>query len=250
LSKQKKVKKVLYFPGCYASFNQPEIIQAAVEILEAARCQVEVAPSGCCGTPLLSNGFLVEAGSWAKRITAVFLEYIEKGYKIVVSCPSCGLAFKDEYRDLLAVEQSELLSQHIYELFELLAEEENLPFEIFNKDKAKIKGAFYHIPCHLKAQGMGFPGAHILKNTVVEDLLVEDSFCCGISGTFGFKREKQDLAAAIGGPLFNAIKDSKVKMVITDCGTCMVQIRQHTCLEVKHPVLVLKDFLQTQKGGK
>lgn len=233
-------KKILYYPGCYASFNEPEIIQATIDILERHGYYVEIAPVSCCGTPIFSNGLLDETRSLAKKNIDVFLKYIEKGYKIVTTCPSCGLAIKDEYRDLVPGEKAELLAQNVWDLFELLEEEKNL---YFKEDRSKIDKAFYHVPCHLRAQGMGYPAASILKKYAVNKLILEDSYCCGISGTYGFKKEKYQLSKAIGSPLFNAVKASGANLVITDCGTCKLQIEQATKISVKHTGLVLREYL-------
>ena len=179
--------------------------------------------------------------TWQKKNIKIFLPYIEKGYKIITTCSSCGLALKQEYRDLLADENSEKLSKNTWDLFELLEEEKSLPF-----DGKKIEKAFYHVPCHLKAQGTGIPAAHILRDFAVEDLIVEDSYCCGIAGTYGFKKEKHNLSLKIGSSLFKAIKKSNTSLVLTDCGTCKVQIIDGTGINVKHPAVLLSDFISGQ----
>lgn len=247
--KDQEGKKVLYYPGCYASFNEPEIIQAAIDILERHGYDVQIAPTECCGTPIFSNGLLDETRELAKKNIDVFLNYIEKGYKIVTTCPSCGLAIKDEYRDLVSGQKAEQTATNVWELFELLEEEEVLHFKEAPskgeeaKIKAKIPKAFYHVPCHLRVQGMGYPGVSILRKYAVDNLILEDSYCCGLSGTYGFKKEKYELSKAIGSPLFEAIKASGAPLVITDCGTCKLQIEQVAGVPVKHTALVLREYL-------
>lgn len=239
MNKEQREKKVLYYPGCYASFNEPEIIQATIEILERHGYYVEIAPVACCGTPIFSNGLLKETRDLAKKNINIFLEYLDKGYKIVTTCPSCGLAIKDEYRDLMPGEKTEQVAQNVWELFELL-EEETL---YFKEDKTKIAKAFYHVPCHLRVQGIGYPGVSMLRKYAVNKLILEDSYCCGISGTYGFKKEKYELSKAIGSPLFEAIKASGTHLVITDCGTCKLQIEEATKVSVQHSTLVLRQYL-------
>ncbi len=90
---------------------------------------------------------------------------------------------------------------------------------------------------------MGYPGASILRKYAVKELMLEDSYCCGISGTYGFKKEKYDLSKAIGKPLFDAIKASETSLVITDCGTCKLQIEQEAGVFVKHTAQVLREYL-------
>jgi len=240
LSKVAKPKKVLYYTGCYASYNEPEVIQAAINILEACGYQVELAPVDCCGTPMVSNGLLDKATKLAEKNTDIFLKYIEKGYKIVTTCSSCGLALKEEYAHIIPGEKSNRLKKQVWDLFELLEVEEVLPF----RAGAKLSKAYYHVPCHLKAQGIGVPAANLLRDIAIEELIVEDSYCCGISGTYGFKKEKYPLAMAIGEPLFHDIKASQAPLVITDCGTCKLQIVHGTGIEVKHPAVILEKYLK------
>jgi glycerol-3-phosphate dehydrogenase subunit C len=243
---EQEQKKVLYFPGCYANFNEPEIIQATVEILERHEYIVEIAPMSCCGTPIISNGLFGESKKLVKKNIDVFINYIERGYKIVTTCPSCGLALKNEYVNLVPETKTEQVAQNVWDLFELLEKEEVLHFKKSSSkenDNNKIATAFYHVPCHLIAQGIGYPGVNILRKFAVDNLLLEDRYCCGIAGTYGFKKEKYELSKAVGKPLFEAIKDSDANLIITDCGTCKLQIKQANGIPVTHTVLVLRNYL-------
>lgn len=239
LSNKKSDKKVIYFTGCYANFYEPEIIQATVDILEACNYQVEIAPVDCCGTPMFSNGLLEESKALANKNIDNFIKSIENGYKLITSCSSCGLAFKEEYADLTDHQDVLLLAQNTWDLFELLVEEDSLPFA---RNKAKYERMYYHIPCHLRAQGVAFPALQVLRDIGLEVVLGDD-YCCGISGTYGFKKEKYELSLKIGAPLFKSIRDSQCQRVITDCGTCKLQINQNVGIDVKHPVVILREFI-------
>ena len=243
VSKEKKEKKVLYFPGCYSSFNEPEIIQATVNILEGCNYEVEIGKSDCCGMPVISNALLSETKRIAKKNIDIFLEYIEKGFKIVTSCTTCELMLKEEYGHILDGKEVQKVASQVWGVFELLEEEESLPFE---GNKEKIKNAYYHIPCHLKAQGDRFSCGKFLKEFCVQNLKVSDDYCCGIAGSYGFKKEKHSLSMKIGEPLFNAIKEASPELVITDCGTCKAQIKDGTSLTVKHPLLVLESYMKNR----
>lgn len=236
---ENKAKKVLYYPGCYARFNEPEIIKATVEVLKKCDYEVKIAFLDCCGTPLVGNGYLKEAKNTAIKNAKVLLEYINKGYKVVTTCSSCGLTLKEEYNNFLNTEDADILSHNVWDLFELLMEED-LKFN----EREKLKSAYYHTPCHLLVQGIGKPAASILKENVIDEMIIEDSYCCGNAGTYGYKKEKYDLAKEIGSSLFKDIKDSKTDLVITDCGPCKLQIEEQTKVSVKHPVLVLRDYLK------
>jgi Fe-S oxidoreductase len=67
------------------------------------------------------------------------------------------------------------------------------------------------------------------------ELTVLDSRCCGIAGTYGFKRENYATSQAIGAPLFRQIEESGADIVVTDCETCKWQIEMSTSKRCEHP---------------
>ena len=46
------------------------------------------------------------------------------------------------------------------------------------------------------------------------------SQCCGIAGTYGFKKENYEYSQKIGAELFDAIEVAHPDVVATDCETC------------------------------
>lgn len=87
------------------------------------------------------------------------------------------------------------------------------------------------------------PGLDLLRMASAN---VEDarSGCCGISGSYGFKKEKYDVAASVGSDLFKAVKDSAAEYCVTECGTCRLQISHHTKLPSMHPISWLKKLVK------
>jgi glycerol-3-phosphate dehydrogenase subunit C len=57
------------------------------------------------------------------------------------------------------------------------------------------------------------------------------------------KKENFDLSMRIGSKLFEEIGRVKPDIVLSGCGTCQVQIRQGTGLDVLHPIEVLNKAL-------
>ena len=75
------------------------------------------------------------------------------------------------------------------------------------------------------------------------ELTVLDSRCCGIAGTYGFKRENYETSQAIGAPLFRQIEESGADIVVTDCETCKWQIEMSTSKRCEHPITLLAKAL-------
>ena len=82
------------------------------------------------------------------------------------------------------------------------------------------------------------------------DLQVLEQNCCGISGTYGFKKENYENSQAIGSILFKDIADAQVEAVATDCETCKWQIEMSTGLPVENPISILADSLDLNATRK
>lgn len=76
------------------------------------------------------------------------------------------------------------------------------------------------------------------------ELVVLDSECCGLAGTYGFKEENYQTSMKIGSHLFETIKTSQADFAITDCETCKWQIEENTQLETIHPISLLAMALE------
>ncbi len=97
----------------------------------------------------------------------------------------------------------------------------------------------YHIPCQYRGHRMGKPGLELLD--LVPDLKLIDSqaTCCGIAGTYGYKKEKYQIAMEVGQPLFDFIHETGGPVVVCDSETCRWQITHATGLPAVHPVELL-----------
>ena len=98
--------------------------------------------------------------------------------------------------------------------------------------KGVRKKAAYFAPCHLRAMGIGLPALDILR--LIPGLQIDniEADCCGMGGTFGFKKEKYEIAEEIGRDLKEAIDRLNPDVVLTDCEGCRLQIRHLTGLKV------------------
>lgn len=145
---------------------------------------------------------------------------------------------KQEYQELFHSEDAENNAKHMYdsiEYLELLHEEGKL-----NTNFAPIKEKFiYHASCHLRAQGFGLPSLEVLS--LIPGLEIEnaDAGCCGISGSYGFKKDKRAISVKVGEKLFNRIKQSGAKAGVSECGTCRLQMTSGSNLESLHPLTIL-----------
>ncbi|VEB96186.1 Anaerobic glycerol-3-phosphate dehydrogenase subunit C [Cedecea lapagei] len=97
----------------------------------------------------------------------------------------------------------------------------------------------YHTPCHMEKMGWTLYSVELLRRIPGVELVMLDSQCCGIAGTYGFKKENYPTSQRIGAPLFQQIEESGVDLVVTDCETCKWQIEMSTSKRCEHPITLL-----------
>jgi glycerol-3-phosphate dehydrogenase subunit C len=72
-----------------------------------------------------------------------------------------------------------------------------------------------------------------------------DSACCGIAGTYGFKKENYETSQAVGEVLFNRIRAANPEVVACDCETCKWQIEMSTDYPVMNPISILAEAIES-----
>lgn len=236
--------QVIFFPGCFVTDYDSRTGLDTVDLLERAGYQVLVPEFECCGLPLVANGFFDEAEEAALANLAILKPYLRQGLPVLTVCPSCALMLKQEYGEFFT-RHPELagIAPHVEDASEFitgLAEKGRLDL----RPRTSPTKLIYHAPCHLRAQGGGKPGLSLLRDAI-PDIHIEDARagCCGISGSYGFKKDKYDVATDVGSELFTTIRDSGAEYAISDCGTCRLQITHHTGRPALHPLSWLRGLL-------
>jgi len=240
-------QKVAYFYGCYTNTNEVDVAKATVEVLEANGFEVTLPSQRCCGIPMLGNGDFKGARKMGSWNVPSLLNSVRSGLDIVFSSTSCGHMIKHEYSHLLNIPGSEEVAQHTFDIFELLRNLKEGGSLNTDFRKSSLRAAYF-APCHLKSLGIGFPAFEILQ--LIPGLKVDyiAADCCGLGGTFGFKKEKYEISEEIGRDLAEAIDRLKPEIVLSDCEGCRMQIRHLTGLKVLHPIQILRDSLTRRCG--
>ena len=117
------------------------------------------------------------------------------------------------------------------------------------RDDYKLHVA-YHSACHMERMGWIVYSTELLKMIPGLDFLMLDSQCCGIAGTYGFKKENYKNSQSIGAPLFKQIESLNLDYVTTDCETCKWQIEMSTGVKVLNPIEIIADALDVEKTIK
>ena len=239
-------KQVSFFHGCYVNYNNPALGKDFVKVMNALGFGVQLLEKEkCCGVALISNGFIDQAKRQAKvNVASIRKAAGEQGMPVLATSSTCTFTLRDEYPHLLGIDNAdvrdniELATRYVYRL--LQSGDARLRFR---KDAPKIRVA-YHTPCHMEKLGWSYYSIELLKMIPSVELTVLDSQCCGIAGTYGFKKENYATSQAIGESLFRKIEASGCDLVATDCETCKWQIEMSTTKKVEHPLSILASALE------
>jgi len=233
-------RQVVYFHGCSTQYYEPRIGRAAVRVLEANGFEVIIPHQNCCGLPLLSNGEFPAARRYHQSNVRSLVEYARQGIPIVGTSTSCTLTLKEEAPDLLDMsdEDTLLVAQSTFDFneFLLMLNDEgtlNLDFAVLDLTLP------YHVPCQYRAHRLGQPGVEVLSRIPGLSVIESNLDCCGIAGTYGYKKEKYEISMLVGAPLFDFVRNSDAPIVICDSETCRWQITHATGIPAVHPVEVL-----------
>jgi len=235
-------KRIAYFYGCYINTNEVDVGKATVQVLEANGLEVTLPPQSCCGIPMLGTGDFNGAKKMARQNVPSLLSTIHSGAEILFSSTSCGHMIKHDYSHLLSIPEAEEIAPHLFDVFEFLRNlKESNGFNT-NFRELPLKAAYF-APCHLRALGIGLPALDILR--LIPGLKIDniEADCCGMGGTFGFKKEKYELSLEIGRDLAAAVDRLQPEIILTDCEGCRMQIRHLTGLKVLHPIQILRDAM-------
>lgn len=239
--------RVVLWPDTFNNFFFPETAIAAVEVLEAAGCDVVLPPRMlCCGRPLYDFGMLTAARKLLEEILESLGGEIDAGTPIIGLEPSCVAVFRDELHQMFPNrEQAQRLQQQTFTLAEYLMK--HAP--AFEQPKLQRR-ALLHGHCHQKA---------IMKLTQEEALLKKlglevdkpDTGCCGMAGSFGFEKEKYEVSVACGERvLLPAVRSaSPDTLIVADGFSCREQIAQLTDRRALHTAEVLKMALESGPRG-
>ena len=236
-------EQVAYFHGCYVNYNFPRLGKDLVKVLNALGVGVQLLEKEkCCGIAMITNGMTKEATSHARHNIATLSKAVDKGLTVLTSSSTCTLTLRDEYPALLGVDNSavrESVMMATRFIFEKLEKGASLNFKPdFHKKVA------YHTPCHMEKLGWGVFSERLLKMIPGVEFTLLDSACCGISGTYGFKKENYDYSQAIGQGLFEQIKAIDPEVVACDCETCKWQIEMSTGYTVMNPISILAEAIE------
>lgn len=238
--------RVALFVTCLVDLFRPSVGFAAVKLLEAAGCTVDVPRSQtCCGQPGFNAGDRAAAASIARQVIASFEAY---DY-VVVPSGSCGGMLKRHYPELFDDDpamraRAAALSARTYELISFLVDVRKM-----TAVDARFDGRVtYHDSCSgLRELGVKAQPRRLLSTVAGLEIkeLADAEVCCGFGGAFCVKYP------AISGRM---VADKTKSVTATGAGTllagdmgCLLNMagklsREGAFVRVRHVAEVLADM--------
>jgi glycerol-3-phosphate dehydrogenase subunit C len=233
-------RPVVFFHTCVVNYNEPQVGRDAVAVLERNGCAVASPEQVCCGMPYLDGGDIAAAVRNARRNVDALLPLVEQGVDVVVPQPTCSYVLKKEYPMLVPGAAAEKVAEQTRDLFEYLAgrhREGSLATEFPGRRPGKVA---YQMPCHLRAQNMGYKTRDVLqlipgtKVTVVER-------CTAMDGTWGMKKEFYPISLEFARKAVREMDAAEPETYATDCSMAALQIEQVKGVKPAHPASLLRE---------
>ncbi|PLX85546.1 MAG: electron transporter [Desulfuromonas sp.] len=207
---------ILYFVGCYASFDSRNIrvAKAFVQLCHAAGVKVGILgkEEKCCGEPMrkMGNEYLYQtlATENVERMTAYGIE------TVVTGCPHCFNTLSKDYRELGFTAEVE----HYTQFLRRLLNEDRLPLRTEPLD------CTYHDSCYLGRHNDIYSAPreilHRVGGRTVEMTRSKDqSFCCGAGG--GRILAEETLGQRINQARVEMALDTEAAVLVSSCPFCL-----------------------------
>jgi Fe-S oxidoreductase len=236
--------RTFLFNDTFTNFYNPGIGIAGVDVLRTIGQPAALAPNGCCGRPLISQGLLAEARELAARNTAALFPLAERGDRIVFFEPSCLSAVREDGPSLLRGDDQRRARRvaDASVLFEEFVE------AVWPKSIALKTGPTaiqLHGHCHQKAMGMLAPAKALLSRIPGATVVDLNAGCCGMAGSFGYVRDHFEVSRTIGERrLLPAARNLKTGSVLVASGvSCRHQVEDFTGVHALHPAELIHSLM-------
>jgi Fe-S oxidoreductase len=233
--------EVLYFPGCYLSYDArlEKVAAATANILNKAAVDFGIlgVKENCCGESIRKTGNEQLFKHLARENIKAFVENGVK--KILVSSPHCYHTFKNEYLEFKVNFEVVHISQYLVQL----VNEGRLELT-----KEYGKKVTYHDPCYLgRHNGIYDEPREVLKRIPGLELIEmaesrENSLCCGMGGgriwmetpmSERFSNLRLEQAIGVGA-----------EVLVTSCPYCITQFEESRLAPKDSEVIQIKDITE------
>lgn len=232
--------KVALYPDRHSKYNAPEVLQAAVDVLEHNGFEVCVPDAPCANDAALMNGAVMEARKNATEVAKILAPLAFKGIPILTLDATTCMSLQQDFLYYVDTPETRAVARHARDIGDFLRglqKQKKLNTEFQHVDA--VLG--YHQPCHHKSLHIGLPGMELVAQVPGVKVLQINQGCCGNPGNWGFSKKNYDESMWIGKGLFAELGAAKnnIQFGLTECGSCKCQMEHGSGKQALHPVQVL-----------
>lgn len=241
-------EKVFLFADTFTNYSSPERGEAALELLRALGIEVQLSLCLPTGRSALSQGLIETARKRAEEAASYLSEWIDRGWKIVTVEPTVLGLFRAEYRRVLDNRRLvEALSQNSKDIAEFLVEflrrHEISVGKVFRGEEGQK--IFLHRHCQQRT-ARAEQALLTLFSDLGAEVVMSTVECCGMAGSFGYKRDYYELSMAVGEQLFEEVEEWRKLnpdgVILASGISCQEQLFAKR-IEAIHPAEFLRDRL-------
>ena len=144
----------------------------------------------------------------ARSNVDALLPHVRAGKKVVAINPTCSYMMRKEYAELVGTPEAERSGRgHAWTCASTCSSSSSEGK--FNRDFRSTPGKVaYHVPCHLKAQNIGFRSRDMMRLIPGATINLVDQ-CSGHDGTWAMKKEFFPLSMLAGKKAFDEMSGSR-----------------------------------------
>ena len=244
------------FPDIFTNYGSPERGLAAIEVLRSVGVDLILTDVSADGRASLSQGLIWTAQEQARRTGELLLRYIRDGREIIVIEPSALAMLRLDYRRFLSPDVFEQIRSHSFEAVEyvwrIFLDRQLDAADFFTASRHQLgTKLFYHSHCQQKTIGAAAPTEALLRAAGF-DVATSRVECCGMAGSFGYKKDFYDLSMAVGEDLFNQVRAAEAeggrRTLVASGISCQEQLHSGLKRKVFHPMELLAEVRQNAAG--
>ena len=225
---------------------------AVVKILNTLGVDLEISDVFAEGRAALSQGMLDVAGKRAKKTTAYLKPFLSVGKDIVVVEPSVLALFRRDYAHFIDDDKFQELSEKSFDaieyIYKIIKQQKLELADLFNMDSIKNSPVlFFHSHCQQRTLGAHEATIQLLKNLNFR-IYTSSVECCGMAGSFGYKKDFYDISMRVSEDLARQIEDTergnKNVIILASGASCEDQIHSFKGRDIIHPAELLLQYLK------
>ncbi len=249
---QSSVPNVLMLADVFTNYGSPERGMAAIRVLRQVGFEVELSSVMPDGRAAISQGMIATARQQAEALAPMLLPHIDNQEIICVLEPSVLAMLRFDYAHLLSPAVWDRFARgQFLEPMQLIwsatqgASRANLS-KMFPANRSPHgKRVFYHSHCQQRTCNAATETVDVLRAAGF-DVVTSSVECCGMAGSFGYKRDYYELSMAVGEDLFAQVRAAEqdgARTLVASGTSCHEQLWAGMGREVLHPAELLLSTL-------